>query len=214
MRRAIVHWIATAAAGGAIGLSSCTTQRHVRADADAAAIGAEARLEQVRRPSFAVHRQAGVVVARQARLDHPTAATAATARDALQRAQRAARIAPGRYLYEVVFSDESIRFAPGSAALDDADRRALDAFARELEIRDDDVVIELQGHTDATGDERANRALGRARAEAVRHYLCQHHDVPRQRISVVSYGETAPLASNRTAAGRARNRRVTIVVLE
>ena len=75
------------------------------------------------------------------------------------------------------------------------------------------VYIEIQGNTDSIGSDRANLALGQARAETVLRYLNMQHGFPLNRMSAVSYGKFKPIADNKTAEGRARNRRVTLVVL-
>ena len=60
---------------------------------------------------------------------------------------------------------------------------------------------------------RPTRLIGLERAEAVKRYLYEQHHVPLHKISVISYGETKPVDSNGTRAGRARNRRVEVKVL-
>lgn len=70
-----------------------------------------------------------------------------------------------------------------------------------------EVRIEVAGHTDATGSEKANQKLSMARAQAVRDYLIGKGIAP-ERLVAVGYGETKPVADNATVAGRAENRRV------
>ena len=69
------------------------------------------------------------------------------------------------------------------------------------------------GHTDSQGEAEANRALSQRRADAVRAALA-NAGVSRNRISAQGQGETVPLADNATASGRAKNRRVEIVVTD
>ena len=71
--------------------------------------------------------------------------------------------------------------------------------------------VEIQGHTDSTGSEAYNLRLGERRAEAVRAYLNAEHQIPLHRMSVISYGESDPVADNSTQEGRTANRRVEIV---
>ena len=75
------------------------------------------------------------------------------------------------------------------------------------------VFIEIEGHTDNVGDKAFNEKLGLARAEAVKRYLYQQHQVPLHKINVFSYGEDKPVAPNTNRAGRAQNRRVVVRVL-
>ena len=72
------------------------------------------------------------------------------------------------------------------------------------------LAVALEGHADWTGTEDYNEQLGLARAETVRQYLADQLRIPVDQISVVSYGETSPVAPNTTREGRARNRRVVI----
>lgn len=73
--------------------------------------------------------------------------------------------------------------------------------------------LRLAGHTDQVGTAAFNLELSRQRAQAVRTYLLRQGVLPAERIVVEGYGATVPLASNKTAAGRARNRRVEMTVL-
>jgi outer membrane protein OmpA-like peptidoglycan-associated protein len=72
--------------------------------------------------------------------------------------------------------------------------------------------ITVEGHTDAVGDDRYNETLSIARAEAVRSYLLANMELDERRIVAVGYGETRPVASNETREGRARNRRIDLVL--
>lgn len=136
-----------------------------------------------------------------------------SAQDALARAVAAGRLAEGKLMYEVVMKEDVLRFATDSAVLDARARAALDAFAARLKAENRNVFIEIQGHTDSRGDAAANERLGLARAEAVRRHLYMQAGFPLHRMAVISYGETAPVASNATRAGRSENRRVVLVVL-
>jgi outer membrane protein OmpA-like peptidoglycan-associated protein len=73
-----------------------------------------------------------------------------------------------------------------------------------------DVTIEIQGHTDSRGADAYNMRLSDQRAAAVRDYLVQR-GVPANRMTSRGYGETRPIESNRTSAGRAANRRVEFI---
>ncbi len=135
-----------------------------------------------------------------------------TARDALDRANAAHKLAQGKFLYQVVLSDDSVKFPTDAHQLSpEADAR-LDELADRLKSQNQNVYLEIQGHTDATGTKDYNDKLGEERAEAVRRYL-NEHGVALNRMATISYGEDAPVASNDTRDGRAQNRRVVIVVL-
>lgn len=74
------------------------------------------------------------------------------------------------------------------------------------------TTVEVSGHTDSTGDDRYNRDLSQRRANSVAYILSQNGVMP-QRMYVNGYGEQYPIASNATAAGKARNRRVEIQII-
>lgn len=71
------------------------------------------------------------------------------------------------------------------------------------------TLIDVNGHTDSSGDEGYNEELSQRRALSVANYLNGQGVDPR-RFSIVGYGESQPIASNATAAGRQANRRVEI----
>ena len=73
-----------------------------------------------------------------------------------------------------------------------------------------DITIEIQGHTDSRGGDDYNMRLSGERAEAVRQYLMQQ-GIAAGRLTARGYGETRPIDTNRTEAGRANNRRVEFV---
>ena len=136
-----------------------------------------------------------------------------TAREALDRAQEAGRLAEGKLLYEVVLTDQDVRFGFDRTELSPEAKAALDRFAEGLKTENRNVYVEIQGHTDAVGQDGYNEELGLERAEAVRLYLNREHGLPLHRMNVISYGEASPLADNGSREGRAQNRRVALVVL-
>lgn len=77
-----------------------------------------------------------------------------------------------------------------------------------------DVIVELEGHTDSMGTDQYNQGLSQRRAEAVRQVLIGRYDVQASRVSATGYGESRPVASNETAAGREQNRRVITVIIK
>lgn len=137
-----------------------------------------------------------------------------SAQEALRRAQEAGVLAKGKVVFEQSFSEDRVKFPLESAELNAAAKTALDEFANRVKALDRQYFVEIQGHTDDTGTERYNEELGQRRAESVRRYLSRQHNLPLNRMSTISYGDTLPVESNRTRAGRAANRRVVLVVLE
>ena len=141
-------------------------------------------------------------------------AASMTAKDALARAEEAGKLAEGKFLYEVVLSDEDVSFPSDKTELSDEAKAKIDEFAGKLKMDNANVFIEIQGHTDSLGSESYNHKLGLGRAESVRRYLNMNHQIPLHRVSVISYGESAPLVENDSRENRAKNRRVVLVVLK
>ena len=73
-------------------------------------------------------------------------------------------------------------------------------------------VIVVEGHTDSFGSDSSNLALSQKRAESVRQYMIANMQLTRDTVSAVGYGETRPVANNETPEGRAKNRRIDIVI--
>lgn len=137
-----------------------------------------------------------------------------TAQDALDRALAAGKLAEGSLISETVFNNDKVRFKINTAELTDDSKVALDEFAAPLISANTGLFIEIQGHTDSSGPEAFNFTLGQKRAEAVRRHLNQAQGFPLHRMSVISYGESAPAYDNATVDGRRANRRVVLVVLK
>jgi len=137
-----------------------------------------------------------------------------SAQEALKRAQEAGVLAKGKVVFEQTFAEDRVKFKVDKYDLDDAAKAALDEFGNKVKALTDQYFIEIQGHTDDSGGERYNEELGQRRADAVRRYLSREHKLPLNRMSTISYGDTLPVESNKTRAGRSANRRVVLVVLE
>ncbi len=126
--------------------------------------------------------------------------------DAIERANR-------RLVFEVVIADNHDQFTFADADLPDSARATLDRFVDELRQLPTASYLEIEGHTDATGPAPYNARLGLERAESVLRYLHEQHQLPLHKMSVISYGEDQPVASNNDREGRAKNRRVVVRVL-
>jgi outer membrane protein OmpA-like peptidoglycan-associated protein len=74
------------------------------------------------------------------------------------------------------------------------------------------AAIVVEGHTDSDGSDSANLILSQDRADAVKQYLISNMGLDPEKVSSVGYGESRPVASNQTAEGRARNRRIDLVI--
>ena len=118
-----------------------------------------------------------------------------------------------RMVYEVVLSEDKGNFKFGQALMPDEAKAEIDELVQKLKAEPNGAYIEIEGHTDNVGNKEYNERLGLERAEAVKRYLYEQHQVPLHKINVISYGEEKPIAPNKTKAGRAQNRRVVIKVL-
>ena len=110
----------------------------------------------------------------------------------------------------LVHFDSDVLFGSGSSALDVDGRDTLSEVADVVnDYRKTAVVV--QGHTDARGSEDTNQYLSERRARSVESYLI-NQGVDADRMTAVGFGETAPVASNETAWGRQKNRRVDVLL--
>ena len=109
----------------------------------------------------------------------------------------------------VVF-DTGLLFSTESATLNANSRYNIEKLAHILN-RYADTNIVVEGHTDITGSEASNQILSERRAESVASLL-RTYGVYDHRISAIGYGETRPVATNETEAGRRLNRRVEVLV--
>src|SRR5215467_9265262 len=185
---------ATAIVASAVSLGGCATKDYV--NEQVAGIDTKVQSTQATLGQHQTH---------LSQLDQST-------KDALDRATAAGKLAEGKFLYSMVLSDDSVKFPVDSAKLSPEATQRLSDFADKLKGDNRNVYVEIQGHTDARGKDALNQRLGEERAEAVRLFMNQH-GVPLNRMSTISYGKQDPVASNKTRAGRAQNRRVVLIVM-
>jgi peptidoglycan-associated lipoprotein len=135
--------------------------------------------------------------------------------DAAKADARAAAVetANRKLIYEVVLNEDEGNFKFGKTNLPDEAKAKIDEMVAGLKADPKNIFIEIEGHTDNVGSKTYNEHLGLERAEAVKRYLYEAHQVPLHKINVISYGEEKPVAPNNKRDGRAQNRRVVIKVL-
>lgn len=133
-------------------------------------------------------------------------------KEAQARAAAAGQVREPGFAMSTLLSDDKIKFAHGRALLTLEAKAELDQLLARLKADNKPVYLEIQGHTDATGTPAYNQQLGQQRADAVRQHLAQA-GMPLHRIATISYGESSPMADNRSADGRSLNRRVQLVVM-
>jgi peptidoglycan-associated lipoprotein len=114
----------------------------------------------------------------------------------------------------VIDMKDGANFAFNSASLPASAQREIDSFMSDLksDVTGDNAIFVVAGHTDNAGGDSYNYDLGKRRADAVSRYLILQKKVDPMRVTPVSYGESAPVADNSTPQGRAKNRRVEILV--
>ena len=190
-----------ALAAGAVSLGGCATTDFVKKQV----AGVNSRVDS-NQASISAHD------AKLAGHDARLGEISKTAQDALDRAQAAGKLAEGKFLYQTVLSDDSVKFPVRGTELSEEAKTRLMDFVQKLKTDNKNVYIEIQGHTDNTGSKDINKRLGAERADAVRTFLNQN-GVALNRIATISYGDESPVASNKNRAGRAQTRRVVMIVL-
>jgi outer membrane protein OmpA-like peptidoglycan-associated protein len=144
--------------------------------------------------------------ASKAEAANAAAAAAAAKADEVDKASK-------RLTYTVTIDDSNGNFKLNSAKLPEEARAKIDELIAKVKADPQGAYFEIEGYTDSSGSPETNKRLGEARAQAVRDYLYQQHQIPLHRMNVISYGEENPVAKNNTRAGRAENRRVVNKVL-
>jgi len=110
---------------------------------------------------------------------------------------------------QLVFRLKRMNFSSGAAVIPETSKLLLSKVAAIIKKLDAETVV-VQGHTDSVGSDQVNQKLSTERAKAVATYLASFKGG--YTIKYIGYGEAYPLVSNETAAGRAVNRRVDLVV--
>jgi|SRR5712671_1376688 len=212
-----------------VGLPACATKGFVRnhvgevnTKVDNLSTSVEATQERTRKNEAAIND-----VDQKAAAAHGAANTAQQAANAAGDSAKAANAKAGevgnkadeldraskRLVYTVVLSDDEGQFKFGKADLPDEAKAKIDDLVTKLKADPNGAYFEIEGHTDSVGGKEINEKVGLERAEAVKRYLFEQHQIPLHKMNVISYGMDKPVASNKTKDGRAQNRRVVIRVL-
>jgi len=107
----------------------------------------------------------------------------------------------------IAYDAKNIFFATGSAKLLPKSFKSLNEVAKVLK-EDANLKLDIEGHTDNTGKPEKNQTLSENRAKAVLDYLKTKGGIEESKLASAGYGDTKPIASNKTAKGKAHNRRV------
>lgn len=111
-----------------------------------------------------------------------------------------------------VMTETSVHFAFNKDALTKKAKEALDQLANDVSHAKG-YIVTVEGGTDAVGGADYNYALSERRADAVIQYLASTHSVPAYKIYLIGLGKDKPVDSNKTAEGRAKNRRVDVKLM-
>jgi len=107
-------------------------------------------------------------------------------------------------LVGLTFDSGASQIKPDNFTLLEKVEKAIDVFPRS--------ELTIEGHTDSHGGDEFNQKLSQERAESVQQYMINAMRIPSYRLIAVGYGETRPVASNETASGRERNRRIDVII--
>jgi outer membrane protein OmpA-like peptidoglycan-associated protein len=125
----------------------------------------------------------------------------------------AVEAASRKLIYEVTLSEDQGNFRFNRTDLPDEAKARLDQMVQQMKADTKNVFIEIEGHTDNVGAPEVNERIGMERAESVKRYLYEQHQIPLHKMNVISYGEEKPVAPNNKRDGRAQNRRVVVKIL-
>ena len=186
-----------------------TEKRRVEAENARLAIIAQLQQQVQQERTKATQTEAELAAAREelARRD-----AAARARIESMEAELAKLAATRKTERGLIVTLPGVFFDTGKTALKPGARNTLGKIADQLRINEN-TRITIEGHTDSVGSDQLNQTLSEKRAAAVRDYLVSR-GVPADRMTTTGLGETSPVATNDTAAGRQQNRRVELIIAQ
>jgi peptidoglycan-associated lipoprotein len=187
------------------------TQERTRRN-EAAIGGVDQKAQAAQRAADQAGQAAGAADANARAADASAQAAGTKAEVASAKAEELDK-ASRRLVYTVVISEDQGQFKFGGNDLPASAKAKIDELVTQIKADPKGVYFEIEGHTDSIGPKSVNDRLGLERAEAVKRYLFEQHQVPLHKMNVISYGMEKPAASNKTREGRAQNRRVVIRVL-
>jgi peptidoglycan-associated lipoprotein len=202
--------------------TACATKKFVRTEVDAVGTRVETLSQSLETTQEATRQNQAAITKVDAKTDQvgiwakdaqSSASTAQQAAVAAASRVDAVEASNKRLVFEVVLNEDQGNFKFASTDLPDEARARIDEMIAKLKADPRGNYVEIEGHTDSSGDKTINQRIGEARAEAVKRYLYETHQVPLHKMNVISYGEEKPVSPNNTREGRAQNRRVVIRIL-
>lgn len=134
-----------------------------------------------------------------------------SAQEAVNRADSLAGVVANLDNYKQL-ANVSVTFGFDKSNLTKSDKQQLDQFASQLQSSKG-YILALTGGTDSVGDAQYNYDLSQRRADAVVQYLASKYNIPPHKFYLIGIGKDQAVASNKTASGRAKNRRVDVQLL-
>jgi outer membrane protein OmpA-like peptidoglycan-associated protein len=107
---------------------------------------------------------------------------------------------------------DTIYFDPNKTTINPTAAKALDQNGAILK-ENPQIKVEIGGHTDSSGSEKANQQISEKRALSVKKYIQDKFNIPDSRMIIKGYGATKPIADSQTKEGRSKNRRVEFRVI-
>ena len=194
-------------------LSKSVEETQERTRRNEAAIGVtDQKAQAAQRAADQAGQAAGAADANAKAADTAAKAADTTAKAAGAKADELDK-ASKRLVFTAVINEDQGQFKFGGTQLPDAAKAKIDELVTQVKADPKAVYFEIEGHTDSIGPKALNDRLGLERAEAVKRYLFEQHQIPLHKMNVISYGMEKPATSNKTKVGRAQNRRVVIRVL-
>jgi len=112
---------------------------------------------------------------------------------------------------DIVVRVVGLHFASGSPNLDADNEALMKKLGNVIALYPRSLLV-IEGHTDSSGSDRINKRLSEQRAQAVTNHVIAKMRIPAHRITAVGYGAARPIANNGTKEGRARNRRIDLLI--
>jgi outer membrane protein OmpA-like peptidoglycan-associated protein len=115
---------------------------------------------------------------------------------------------------ELIEIKDRVEFEVNKAKLLKASFAVIDQVVEVMKKNTDIALVEVQGHTDTSGDATKNLSLSQQRADAVRDYMINKGKIDGERLQAKGFGQEKPIADNSTAEGKQKNRRVEFHILK
>lgn len=175
---------------------------------------------QTEQSALATRIQSGETKLAELSLEHAAAAEELSARrereERFRRAKELISPSEGEVLYnaanDIVLRLSGLSFESGKSDIRDAHAPLLEKVKEIIRLFPNPRLV-IEGHTDTAGDAATNQRLSERRALAVMQYLRGVLILPADRITAMGYGADRPVASNQTSEGRAKNRRIDIIIM-